>query len=190
MAKNWKVGEAVRAIMAGNKEDILDIGRRFPLFLNLASQINEAGAKILDCIPDYVTARKIESVLKGEITTSEGEEDAGDAGEEKTEKAESKKETAKESKDTGKNDEYTGKSPKELYELCKSRELKVEIKQPAEVYIKALKADDAKKAKAAAAKKEIKKDDDDWGDEGVQEEKKGTKKGKKEEKKEDDDWDI
>lgn len=186
MAKNWKVGEAVRAIMAGNKEDILDIGRRFPLFLNLASQTNEAGAKILDCVPDYVTARKIEAVLKGDATTDEGGEDTGDVGEEKTKKAESKKETAKESKDTGKKDEYTGKSPKELYELCKSRELKVEAKKPAEVYIKALKADDAKKAKVAAAKKE----DDDWGDEDVKEEKKGTKKGKKEEKQEDDDWDI
>lgn len=176
MAKNWKVGEAVRAIMSGNKEDILDIGRRFPLFLNLASQTNEAGAKLLDCVPDYVTARKIEAVLKGDVTSDEGGEDTGDVGEEKTEKAKTKK--------TEKKDEYTGKSPKELYELCKSRGLKVEAKKPAEVYIKALKDDDAKKAKAEAAKKE----DDDWEDEGAI--KNETKKGKKEEKIDDDDWDI
>lgn len=182
MAKNWKVGEAVRAIMAGNKEDILDIGRRFPLFLNLASQTNEAGAKILDCVPDYVTARKIESVLKGDATTDEGGEDAGEAGDEKAE-------TKKTEKAAEKKGDYTGKSPKELYELCKSRGLKVETKQPAEVYIKALKADDAKKAKAEKAKADKAKDskpDDDWGDEGEKEEKKGTKKDKKE----DDDWDI
>ena len=47
MAKNWKVGEAVRAIKSGNKEDILDIGRRFPLFANLAAQVNEAGVSML-----------------------------------------------------------------------------------------------------------------------------------------------
>ena len=67
MAKNWKVGEAVRAIKAGNKEDILDIGRRFPLFANLAAQVNEAGVELLDCVPEYCSARKIESVLKGDV---------------------------------------------------------------------------------------------------------------------------
>ena len=38
------------------------------MFLNLASQVNEAGALLIDCVPDYCTARKIESVLKGEVT--------------------------------------------------------------------------------------------------------------------------
>ena len=57
----------IRAIKAGNKEDILDIGRRFPLFANLAAQVNEAGVELLDCVPEYCSARKIESVLKGDI---------------------------------------------------------------------------------------------------------------------------
>ena len=87
MAKNWKVGEAVKAIKAGNKEDILDIGRRFPLFANLAAQTNEAGVALLDCVPEYVSARKIESVLKGDVqeTDDENVEDVEEKEEPKAE---------------------------------------------------------------------------------------------------------
>lgn len=165
MAKNWKVGEAVRAIQVGNKEDVLDIGRRFPLFLRLASQTNEAGAQLLDTIPDYVTARKVESVLKGDIV--EGEDDAATTGEDKAPEADKK---------ADKKDAYSGKTAKELYTLCKERKIEVEPKKDAAEYLKLLKKDDAAKAKAAAKEKE--KKDDDWGDE------------KKEDKKEKDDWDI
>jgi hypothetical protein len=186
MAKNWKVGEAARAIMAGNKEDILDIGRRFPLFLNLVSQINEPAAKILDTIPEYVTARKVESVLKGEAQDDEAGEVPGDEGEPKEAKEAKKEPDKKEAKDA-----YAGKTAKELFTLCKERKIEVEPKQAPEVYIKALKKADAAKAKAEAAKKEAKeakkpaKDDEDWGDEGdKKEEKKADKKA------DDDDWDV
>ena len=94
MAKNWKMGEAVRAIQEGNKEDIQDIGRRFPLFANLAAQVNDAGAALIDCVPDYCTARKIESVLKGDVQPNaevEGEE----AEEEEQAKKPAKKAPAK-----------------------------------------------------------------------------------------------
>lgn len=190
MAKNWKVGEAVRAIQAGNKEDILDIGRRFPLFLNLASQVNEAGAKLLDCVPDYCTARKIEATLKGEVESTSNEE-VEDAEE---------KETPKEAKKAAKaSNPYEGKSAKELFNLCKERKIDVEAKQPAEVYIKALLKDDEAKAKAAAKPAKPAKpvpppappkkdEDDDWDDE----EEAPKKETKKAEKVEDDDeeWDI
>ena len=82
MAKNWKLGEAVRAIQAGNKEDIIDLGRRFPLFSNLAAQVNEAGMAIIDCVPDYCTARKIESVLKGDVQEAAEGEGEGEGAEE------------------------------------------------------------------------------------------------------------
>lgn len=189
MAKNWKAGEALRAVMAGNKEDILDIGRRFPLFLNLASQTNEAGAKLLDCVPDYCTARKIEAVLKGDAVTSEGGED--DDGEPGTDEKEATKPAKEAPAKEAKKDAYAGKTAKELFTLCKERKIEVEPKQPAEIYIKAL-----KKADVAKAKKEEKPEtkpaaDDDWDDDekpatpAKKEEKKETKK-----KDEDDDWDI
>lgn len=185
MAKNWKVGEAVRAIKAGNKEDILDIGRRFPLFANLAAQVNEAGVALIDCVPEYCSARKIESVLKGDVQeAADDDREEEEAPAEK--KAPAKKAAAKAKKE---DDSLESKSAKELFDMCKEAGLKVKPKQDKSVYIDALNAaneseDDedweeeeeeevpAKKApakKAAAkpvakkaAKKDEEDDDDDW----------------------------
>lgn len=198
MAKNWKVGEAVRAIQGGNKEDILDIGRRFPLFANLAAQVNEAGASLLDCVPEYCSARKIESVLKGDVQeTEDNEEEAEDImPAPKKEKAEKKapakaekkapkkapKEEVEEDDEDG--DELESKSAKELYEMCKEAGLKVKPKQDKSVYIEALKAADEEEA------------DEEWEEEeeepapkkAPKKEAKGKKAPKKEE--DDDDWEI
>lgn len=191
MAKNWKVGEAVKAIQAGNKEDIMDIGRRFPLFANLAAQVNEAGVAMLDCVPDYCTARKIESVLKGDV--QEVAEDTEDEGvEEKAPakaKAEKKAPAKKEAKKKVEDDSLESKSAKELFEMCKEAGLKVKAKQDKQVYIDALNAanEDA--------------EEDDWDEEEEEEpapkkapkkaEKKAPKKAdKKDEEDEDDDWGI
>lgn len=87
-------------------------------------------------------------------------------------------------------DPYDGMSAKELFNLCKERKIKAEIKKPADYYIDLLKKDDAKKAKEEAAKAE--KDDDDWGDD--EETTKKSDGGKKVEPEndddDDDDWDI
>ena len=154
MAKNWKVGEAVRAIQAGNKEDIMDIGRRFPLFANLAAQVNEAGVAMLDCVPEYCTARKIESVLKGDVQeAADDDREEEEAPVEK--KAPAKKAAAKAKKE---DDSLESKSAKELFDMCKEAGLKVKPKQDKSVYIEALKA-----ANADAD------NDDDWGDEEEEE---------------------
>ena len=189
MAKNWKCNEAVRAIQAGDKAAIQDIGRRFPLFANLAAQVNEAGAAILDCVPEYCTARKIESVLKGDVP--EVEEDEVEEVEEKApakkapakksaKKAPAKKEVEEEEDDE---DDLESKSAKELYEMCKEKGLKVKAKQDKEVYIEAL------------TKAEEPAEEEDWEEE--EEEKPAPKKAAKkpakkakEEDDEDDDWDI
>lgn len=191
MAKNWKVGEAVRAIQSGNKEDIMDIGRRFPLFANLAAQVNEAGVALLDCVPEYCSARKIESVLKGDVqetpeteTEEEVEEKPAKKAPAKEEKkAPAKKAAKKVEEDDADDDSLESKSAKELFEMCKEAGLKVKPKQDKAVYIKALKdaeevedteedweeeEETPKKApakKAAAKKAPAKKaedDDDDW----------------------------
>lgn len=196
MAKNWKVGEAVRAIKSGNKEDILDIGRRFPLFANLAAQVNEAGVSILDCVPDYCTARKIESVLKGDIQEESEGDDEGSEDKVPTKKepvkAEKKANEKKESKKEEKDDSLESKSAKELFDMCKEAGLKVKPKQDKSVYIEALKA----------ANDEAEDDEDDWGDDEEEEApaKKSTakkaaakatpKKSAKKEEDEDDDWEV
>ena len=188
MAKNWKVGEAVRAIQAGNKEDILDIGRRFPLFANLAAQTNEAGATLLDCVPDYCTARKIESVLKGDVQETEGEDEAAEetpAPKKAPAKAEKKapakaKAKAKEEVEEDE-DDLESKSAKELFNMCQEAGLKVKAKQDKAVYIKAL-----KEAEAAD-------DEDDWEEEEEPAPKKPAKKApakKAKDEDDDDDWEV
>lgn len=192
MAKNWKVGEAVRAIQAGNKEDIMDIGRRFPLFANLAAQVNEAGVAMLDCVPEYCTARKIESVLKGDVQESgDGEDEAAEeeAPAKKPEKEEKKapvKKAAAKKEESG--DDLESKSAKELFDMCKEAGLKVKPKQDKSVYIEALKAAN-----------EDADDNDDWGDEEEEEapakktpaKKAPAKKAAaKKEEDDDDDWEV
>ena len=186
MAKNWKVGEAVQAIKAGNKEDILDIGRRFPLFANLAAQVNEAGVALLDCVPEYCTARKIESVLKGDVQeAAEDDEVVEEEASKKVEKKAPVKKAAKKAEEP--EDGLESKSAKELFDMCKEAGLKVKPKQDKSVYIEALKAADEET------------DEEDWGDDEEEEApkkaspaKKSTKKPavKKEEDDADDDWDI
>ena len=191
MAKNWKVGEAVRAIQAGNKEDIMDIGRRFPLFANLAAQVNEAGVAMLDCVPEYCTARKIESVLKGDVQESgDGEDEAAEdeAPAKKPEKEEKKapvKKAAAKKEESG--DDLESKSAKELFDMCKEAGLKVKPKQDKSVYIEALKAAN-----------EDADDNDDWGDEEEEAPAKKTpakkapakKAAAKKEEDDDDDWEV
>ena len=192
MAKNWKVGEAVEAIKAGNKADILDIGRRFPLFLSLAVQVNEAGVELLNCLPDYVTARKIESGLKGEVTETEDNEEVAEVEEvEEAPKAKAK------AKPAAKEAPAPEKTAKELYAECLELGLKVKPKQDKAVYEKAL-------AEAAKANNE---EEEDWGEEEAEEEKpkakakakpaakeapkaKAKAKAKEEVAEEDEDWDI
>lgn len=191
MAKNWKVGEAARAIQAGNTADILDLGRRFPLFTVLVAQTNEAGMKLLDCIPDYVSARKIESVLKGDAQETEADTEDEAAEEEAPKKKEAPAKKAPEKKAPAKKKEEDGleaKSPKELFDMCKEAGLKVKPKQDKAVYIKALKDAEAKAEEAEA-------EDDDWGDEEEEAPKKAApkkeaKKAKKAEEDEDDDWAV
>ncbi len=188
MAKNWKVGEAVQAIQSGSTEDKLDIGRRFPLFTILAAQANQPAIELLSTLPDYVTARKLESVLKGDAQTDDGEggEEEGNvpaAAAKPETKKEEKKEPASKTTAKANEDVLAGKSPKELFGMCKELGIKVEPKQPSEIYIKALKkhaADEAKKAAKATPAK-----DDEW-----EEEKETAGKGAKAAAKEDDEWDI
>lgn len=81
MAKNWTAAEAIEAIKNNDKEAIMDIGKRFPLFAHFAAC---DPAEIVKALPEYLTARKIEGILKGDLSTEEA--DADEADEEVVEK--------------------------------------------------------------------------------------------------------
>lgn len=180
MARNWKVGEAVEAIKSGNKADIMDLGRRFPLFANLAAQTNEAGVALMHSIPEHISARQLEARLKGDVEVTEDGEEAPEEKAAPAAKADKAAPAPKAEKDP-----YAGKTAKDLYGICKERNIKVEPKQDVEVYAKALKKDDAAKAKAKPAAKE--EDGDDWGEEEAP---KTKGKAKPAAKDEEEDWGV
>ena len=94
MAKNWTIGEAFKAVLEGDKEGILDVGKRFPLSCVMLAKVNAEAAVIFDALPENMTVRKLESALKGDIEVSDEEDANEDAPvvekKEKKEKAEKK----------------------------------------------------------------------------------------------------
>lgn len=73
MAKAWTMAEAVKAIHEGDKAAINDIGGRFPLFANLAAQVNDAAVELIGFVPEIMTARKVEAQLKAMVGDVEEE---------------------------------------------------------------------------------------------------------------------
>lgn len=213
MAKNWSMKEATKEILAGNKEAIVDVGRRFPLTANAIAKMgnNEGAITIINALPEHISARKIESVLKDGVQEIEDEdEEATEVEETKPEKPAKKEKPAKEEK-KAKKEKKTSKeddedfmndipeevdeelnleamSEVELFKLAKKRGLKPAPKQKKQYYIDLLNPTD---------------DSDDWDDEEEEKPAKKEKKAKKEDKPakkekkaakkdddEEDDWDI
>lgn len=202
MAINWTPRTAIEAIKKNDKESIADIGKRFPL--SLASLVlaaeNEGACTILSAIPENITVRKIEAILKDGIEETDTEDVDTDAKEEP--KAEDKPKSKRGRKPKAEpvveeandvEEENEEEDPVALYKECKKAGLKVKARQSADYY----KAELAKLNEV-----DDEDDDDDWGEE-VEEEapKKATKKTPKksakkpepvveEDEEDDDDWDI
>lgn len=120
MARNYSMKEAVAIIAEGKDfESIMDIGRRYPLLLNMVSKVAaKAGddfVELMNHLPDHVTANKVNTSMKNLIEEGEDEEGEPDAAEEKEEKP-AKKEK-KEKKEEAAGDDYESMTGKELYEL-------------------------------------------------------------------------
>ena len=217
MAKNWTVKEAVVAVKKGDKEAILDIGRRFPLLLNVLTKnivlAGDAFVEFVECLPDYDTANKINKKLKDGVESTDDAEDTEDTqeaaddekaakGKQKAEKKSAKKDEPEDEDDWGEEEDeeetedvdYSEMSAQELFKLCKSRGINAEMKKPAKHYISLLNKAD----KAAKTKKEDV--EDDWEDEEEKpakskqkpEKKQAAKSkpAKKEEDDDDDEWEI
>lgn len=106
MAINWSVGEAARELAGVNKENIMDIGSRFPLFSNLMMKAlggdKEAIVMLMEAVPK-TTARVMEMALKAgakdKAEDADTDEDvAEDKEEEKKSEKKGKKEPEKEEK--------------------------------------------------------------------------------------------
>lgn len=162
MAKNWTISEVTGELTKENKnkENLMDIGKRFPLLtvvLTAALAGNEkALVQFLDALPGDVTANKVNARLKDGAEEAEDNEDVGSEEVEEKQEKTAKENKKKESKDSGVKD-YESMGAYPLYKLCKERGLDVKSKQPKNVYIEALKAADGAGSESEA--------EDDW-DEG------------------------
>lgn len=150
MAKNWLLSEVAVEFKNGNKEAIMDIGKRFPLLADLVSRAvsgdADAVVEILRATPERLTAGIMHTKLKENVGEYE-EADSEDAKEEKHAKpakeAEKKTEKKEAKKSEAADDDYESKGAYPLYLLCKERGIEVKSKQPKEVYIEALRKADA-----------------------------------------------
>lgn len=202
MATNYTFAQAIKIMHEGNNtEAIVEITRRFPqLALMVNTVLTKAGedfVKLASAFPDYLTANKMNSMLKkgaaedgDEESTEEATEEAAET-EEKVRKPRRRKAEKEEvqDEDTDSDDPYAGKSAMDLFKECKKRKIKAEPKKPAKFYADLLKKDDAAKSKVEDT------EDDGWDDddEEVEEKKPAKKAAKKPAKKEEDDdedWDI
>lgn len=111
MATNWSAYEAAKEIYGNNKENIAEIGSRFPLLTRTVSMANsDYVLDILKALPK-VTARVLETGLKGVEVDS-------DATEETEETKKPVKVAAKEETDES---SYESMTSKDLYALCCER---------------------------------------------------------------------
>ena len=172
MATNWTLAQAKKVITEGTDlAAITDIGRRFPLTALAIAKIgdNEGATTIINALPEHITVRKIESVLKDGIADSGANDDDDDDAEDAERDEKPAKKNAKAKAET--DDTADAEDPITLYKKCKKAGLKVAPKKSAKYYKDALK-------KAQEAENEADGDADDWDDTDDEEEKPAKKTGK------------
>ena len=171
MAKNWTAYEAAKEIIEGkNKENICEIGSRYPM---LTREVAVAGDKILVILKALpkVTARVLETGLKDgvEMDATETEEETKEA------------ETEAEDEDF----DYTDMTAANLYKMCCARGISSKCKsRKKDALIELLEKFDrgeldeeepkketkkASKGKAKKAEPVVEEDEDDWDTEDDEE---------------------
>lgn len=193
MAKNWTAYEAAKEIYGNNKENIAEIGSRFPLFTRTVSMANDDYLlDILKALPK-ITARVVETGLK-EMETEEPfmeipqEEEAPKKDTKKT----AKKQETEEDEDDWSDDEeestYESMTGKDLYALCCKRGISSMCKsrkkddliellekldngeiEPSKGKGKAKEEPKKATAKKPAKKEEPVEEEEDWGEEDEEE---------------------
>lgn len=109
MAQNWNVKQAYAAIKNGEKDSMIDIGRRFPLAMAALIRIGESDAieNLFNTFPDHLTMRKIENALREGVKVDDSDNDV----EEET--------TATETEEI----DYENMTGRKLYELLRDKGL-------------------------------------------------------------------
>ena len=71
MAKNWTMAEAAKAVKTNDMVAIADLGKRFPLMMNLLTRgiagDGDAVAELFKAIPEYLTANKVNTAIKNVV---------------------------------------------------------------------------------------------------------------------------
>lgn len=125
MATNWSAYEAAKEIMGNNKENIAEIGSRFPLFTRtVACANNDYLLDILKALPK-VTARVVETGLKEMESDADEQMEEAEAPKKAPKKVTPKSKQPVQDDDWDEEDEteseYDGMTGKELYALCCER---------------------------------------------------------------------
>lgn len=190
MATNWSAYEAAKEIMGNNKENIAEIGSRYPLFTRtVACANNDYLLDILKALPK-VTARVVETGLKEMESDTDEQMEEAEAPKKAPKKVTPKSKQPVQEDDWDEEDEteseYDSMTGKELYALCcergisslcksRSKDYLIDLLtkldngeiEPASAKKKGAKAEPKKATKAKQKKAEPveETEDDDWGDE-------------------------
>lgn len=152
MAKNWTVKEASIVLANGkNKEDILDLGKRFPLATVVISKVGASCAapgafmELMKAMPDYLTMNKLNSALKdgsasvedADIEDTEVEEDVEETKPVKKEKPVAKPaKKAEVEEDTNADSEipdFESMTAQQMYDWGKARGIKFKSTKKADM---------------------------------------------------------
>lgn len=97
MAQNWNVKQAYAAIKSGEKDAIIDIGKRFPLAMAALIKVGESDAieALFNTFPDHLTMRKIENTLREGVKVDDSDNEVEEEATEAEETTEKPKKAAK-----------------------------------------------------------------------------------------------
>lgn len=116
MAQNWNVKQAYAAIKSGEKDSMIDIGRRFPLAMAALIRVGESDAieNLFNTFPDHLTMRKIENALREGVKVDDSDNEVEE---------EATASEAEETEDTGEIVDYKKMSGRQIYELLRDKGL-------------------------------------------------------------------
>lgn len=156
MAKNYSFKEAVEIITAGKDfEAIADIGRRYPILVakvaKVAALAGDSFTDIVNFIPDFVTANKVNTLIKNKLLGGADEADEA-AAEDDVNEVEAE-DTDKPVKPAATGKDYESMSAKELWDILGKAGLRKLAKSTKKVdLVEACKAMDAGVKPAGPAK--------------------------------------
>lgn len=116
MAQNWNLKQAYAAIKIGEKDSMIDIGRRFPLAMAALIKVGESDAieNLFNTFPDHLTMRKIENALREGVKVDDSDNEVEE---------EATAPEAEETEDTGEIVDYKKMTGRQVYELLRDKGL-------------------------------------------------------------------